>query len=481
MAHIAEKIGKYKHLENQIIGAIRKQFSRRHVAEDDLLAEIHQIFHPAGRATTGPMGSPAATRTAHASLDEAESGAEDSENSDVEEVADAEEEPAENSDPFDSTQAGRFLAELRPLLLGPQDRGRRLPTKGPDAFDGGYTAFRPRWERLQDYLEINTPSVPTDRIKIQVVGTFMKGAAWTWYETRKRNMVSQHLQDNWKAFRSAMVERFTDRMESRKDWQRMRTLEYKGDIQTYLASLEEINSRVGATGEPLREIIMNAITPEMHRAIYQRYRRVPKNDADLIEAVRETGIIEEEILLSMGHSKTKSEKKEPKKNKDSGEKRNDKEKSQRKWGDRDQRKDGGKKLGKETTDFSSLENIWESPHEALKNVDQTSIDKYKAARTDCIRCGKKGHRTVHCFSKSNADGKELPRAPRGKGKEATASIPKRKRAISPARAASPEDRSDSDAPKPNHPKVAAATKSASALRQGWYMDESGASESDSDF
>ena len=29
----------------------------------------------------------------------------------------------------------------------------------------------------------------------------------------------------------------------------MRALEYKGDIQTYLAKLEEINSRAGATGE----------------------------------------------------------------------------------------------------------------------------------------------------------------------------------------------------------------------------------------
>ena len=61
-------------------------------------------------------------------------------------------------------------------------------------------------------------------------------------------MKAQHLEDNWRAFSSALVERFTDEMERRKDWQTMRNLEYKGDIQTYLAELEQINCRVGAMG-----------------------------------------------------------------------------------------------------------------------------------------------------------------------------------------------------------------------------------------
>ena len=53
------------------------------------------------------------------------------------------------------------------------------------------------------------------------------------------------------------------------------TLEYKGDIQTYLAELEQINRRVGAAAEPLREAIMGTISPEMHQTIYQRYKRAP--------------------------------------------------------------------------------------------------------------------------------------------------------------------------------------------------------------
>lgn len=121
-------------------------------------------------------------------------------------------------------------------------------------------------------------------------------------------MKSQRLRDNWRAFKAALVERFTDQIEIGKDWQRLREPDYKGDIHTYLAQIEEINSRVGATGEPLREAISNAITPEMVRAIYQRHGKIPNNDVDFIDAVREVGIIEERILLAATHRKKNKEK-----------------------------------------------------------------------------------------------------------------------------------------------------------------------------
>lgn len=78
----------------------------------------------------------------------------------------------------------------------------------------------------------------------------------------------------------------------------MRALEYKGGVQTYLAKLEEINTRIGMTGEALKDTVVNSITPEMHRNIYLRYRRLPENDADLLEAVREVGLFEEDSAIS---------------------------------------------------------------------------------------------------------------------------------------------------------------------------------------
>ena len=46
----------------------------------------------------------------------------------------------------------------------------------------------------------------------------------------------------WRAFKSALVDRFTSQMEYRKVQQKMRSPKHKGDTQTYLAALEEINS-----------------------------------------------------------------------------------------------------------------------------------------------------------------------------------------------------------------------------------------------
>ena len=56
--------------------------------------------------------------------------------------------------------------------------------------------------------------------------------------------------------------------------------------------------RHDSKGVTLREVITAAMTPEMHRAIYQRYRPLPTDDKELIAAVRDVGIIEEEIALS---------------------------------------------------------------------------------------------------------------------------------------------------------------------------------------
>lgn len=52
--------------------------------------------------------------------------------------------------PFLDTQVGRFLFELRPVLLGPRDRGKKLPsgTKVPGPFNGTFIAFRAWCSRI---------------------------------------------------------------------------------------------------------------------------------------------------------------------------------------------------------------------------------------------------------------------------------------------------------------------------------------------
>lgn len=379
-------------------------------------------------------------------------------------TADEDDDDDDNDDEFFSnTESGRFLAELRPILLGDRDKGKRLSIKGPDIFDGTFVEFRTWWERTKEYLHMNAPSVPTDKIKIQIVGTFMKGGALAWYQTRKRSMKTKKRADSWKSFKAAVVERFTDHMEKTKDWRRMKKLEYKGDIQTYLADLEEINSRVGATGEPLREVILGAITPDMLRAIYHHNKRIPDNDDDLIRTVKEIGIIEEEILLANQMRKAKTLKADKGKEADPPKKDTQKTPSETKTKDK-------KETGRTPTakDFSHLTKAWASAGQALRNVDQASIDKWKAASKACIRCGGSNHQSVHCVRRKNLDGMELPPPPTNPPEAKVAAITKRKRQETPRNEAEfpPDDKGDK---KPKTLALAAAQ----AQKDIWFVDESG--------
>ena len=77
-------------------------------------------------------------------------------------------------------------------------------------------------------------------------------------------MKALHLDDNWVAFSAAMEERFTDRQETGKDYEKLLALEYTGDMQTYLARFNELNSRVQLTGQSLKRVLNAAVTPDMY-------------------------------------------------------------------------------------------------------------------------------------------------------------------------------------------------------------------------
>ena len=71
----------------------------------------------------------------------------------------------------------------------------------------------------------------------------------------------------------------------------MLALRYQGDIQDYLARIQELNSRVDLSGRALRKIIKTQLTPEMHAAIYNKCGCIPTDEAILIKTVREIGLI----------------------------------------------------------------------------------------------------------------------------------------------------------------------------------------------
>ena len=65
-------------------------------------------------------------------------------------------------------------------------------------------------------------------------------------------MKALHLDDSWVAFPAAMDERFTDRQQTGKDHEKLLDLEYAGDMQTYLARFNLLNSRIQLTGQALK-------------------------------------------------------------------------------------------------------------------------------------------------------------------------------------------------------------------------------------
>jgi hypothetical protein len=361
--------------------------------------------------------------------------------------------------PFDS-EAIRFLQELRPLLLDCRssqvDRGKRLPQKGPELYDGAYATFRVWWEKLRDYFNINSPSLPTDEIKVQTVGMYMKGNAWSWYHARRGEMQTAGTPDTWKSLSAAIVERFTDKLEVQRDWERMRDLKYEGDIQTYLARLTEINTRVGATGEPFRDIIAQAITSEMHRNIYQKYEAWPTTDQGVIEAVRRAGLVEEEITRSQKKRKSGKEK-EKEKDKTGKPDRSDKaDKGGKETTSKGQKKADRKgkpdRKGKsDRKDFTHLTRVWPNTKEALKGVDQSQIEKYKADGKPCWRCGDDRHMTFHCIRTKDKDGNDLP-APPENAKDKIKSTDRKKVTAGAKRKQTEKADSSDDEPQDKKPK-----------------------------
>ena len=112
-------------------------------------------------------------------------------------------------------------------------------------------------------------------------------------------MKTLHLEGNWKAFSMAIEERFTDRQEQWKDHEKLLALEYQGDMQTYLTKFNELNSRVGLSGQAMKRILTTAVTPDMYKNIWRKHGCIPDNDADLLNIVREAGIEEEELARDL--------------------------------------------------------------------------------------------------------------------------------------------------------------------------------------
>lgn len=294
------------------------------------------------------------------------------------------------------------IRNLRPLaqvhILARQETARRPTMQEPDMFDGTYSKFRFWWHYMEAYMEIHEP-LPTERLQIMFVGSFLQDGARTWYDARKRTLKVRSEVDSWAAFSKALLERFTDRMEIWRYYDKIKNLRYEGSIQEYLSHLKDLNGLVGVSGIALWDIVLQQMTPEITRAIFHMVGPVPKSDDALIEAVRVACSAEEEILLVHGRVE----------------------------GSALEGPAGAEKNPQQTKkkDFSHLTKVWECRKDAFKGIPFKETNKHKGK--DCRRCGRDGHGVLNCKATKTIGGAVLPPYPGKKTAAETTAATKRKR------------------------------------------------------
>ena len=72
------------------------------------------------------------------------------------------------------------IRDSRPQPI--QDTGKRLSIKAHSTVDGQYTKFRRCWKITSEYLKIHAVRVPTNIIKIYMVGALLREQARDWYK-----------------------------------------------------------------------------------------------------------------------------------------------------------------------------------------------------------------------------------------------------------------------------------------------------------
>ena len=116
---------------------------------------------------------------------------------------------------------------------------------------------------MSDYMYIQRRRAPDDQSRIIVYGTFLSGQAKEWHNGRKRVLAASRLEDNWNTYSTEMVARFADKQEKSRDHDKILSLQYQGNFQTYLARLNELNSQVNMTGETLHHVVLGHVGTEI--------------------------------------------------------------------------------------------------------------------------------------------------------------------------------------------------------------------------
>jgi hypothetical protein len=155
--------------------------------------------------------------------------------------------------------------------------------------------------------------------KISFVGHRMSGNAEEWFESRAAELTRLKKEDDWKVFSSAIESRFPSRFEQRDALRKTDRIVYTSNIELYIDKMDIANTRACFSGVIWREKLKAGLTMPMRKKL-SNVGRLPEEDVEFVEVLREVGKHLEDERREEGHSHRKSlEPKNPKKSSRSSE------------------------------------------------------------------------------------------------------------------------------------------------------------------
>lgn len=264
----------------------------------------------------------------------------------------------------------------------------------PEKFSGrdAKPTFAAWWARINKYFEYYEGTYVKETDKISFVGHRMSGNAEEWFESRAAQLKRLKKEDDWKAFSSAIESRFHSRFEQRDALRKIDRIVYEGDIELYIDKMDIANTRACLSGVIWREKLKAGLTKPMRKKL-SNVGRLPEDDVEFVEVLREVGKNLEDELREEGRSHRKSpEPKNPKKNSRSSEVKdhNSSHRVNKKTG---RKGDKGEKGDKGSG--TKKEQRYKTKEDATKGVDPKLVDK-RFKNNDCLACGKPNHRWFQC-------------------------------------------------------------------------------------
>ena len=135
---------------------------------------------------------------------------------------------------------------------------KKLSISKPEQYDGLRTStltYRQWYETVNGYLRYHKGTWEDDIDLIMIVGTFMKGKARDWFDSRARSLRQSRQTDTFRAFVSKMDERFKNDKEDDISFEKLKKVRYDNDIYAYVYKLELLNMKIGLQGLAWRKAI----------------------------------------------------------------------------------------------------------------------------------------------------------------------------------------------------------------------------------